>query len=396
MSKEFISVIKYEGDNQTFVWKSPIEDFNMGTQLIVHESQEALFFNNGHALDLFGPGRHTLTTQNIAMLSHQINKPTGDKTPYHCEVYYINKTEQMAIKWGTDSKISYVDPKYNFPMTLGASGEMSITIADSRRILVKLVGTETYLSQSDLINKIRAILNSKIKPHLTKLMLSGKFSIFNIDAGMEEVSSELFETLVPEFEDYGIALKRFMITTFVKPDGDRGYERLKLLHENQYLSVNEALLRQQTEIIDQTTDAEKIVIDSKAQAIKRQQEGYTYQQEKGFEVAKEAAKNEGSGNFTGAGIGLGMMGGVAGGMGAVVGGVVKNAMNPLLTPASTSAQPEPQVQQVQQCASGAGQTKATDLSVLQEKIEKLLLMRKMELITEDEFQVEKNKLISGI
>ena len=58
-------IIKYEGDNSTFVWKHPCEDFNSMTQLIVHESQEAIFFMNGEALDLFGPGRHTLETQNI-------------------------------------------------------------------------------------------------------------------------------------------------------------------------------------------------------------------------------------------------------------------------------------------------------------------------------------------
>lgn len=60
-------IIKYEGDNSTFIWKHPVEDFNTTTQLIVHESQEAIFFMNGQALDLFGPGRHTLETQNIPL-----------------------------------------------------------------------------------------------------------------------------------------------------------------------------------------------------------------------------------------------------------------------------------------------------------------------------------------
>ena len=88
-----VEIIKYEGDNTTFVWKSPVEDFNTGSQLIVHESQEAIFFMNGQALDLFGPGRHTLSTQNIPLLGKLLNLPTGGKTPFHCEVYFINKTE---------------------------------------------------------------------------------------------------------------------------------------------------------------------------------------------------------------------------------------------------------------------------------------------------------------
>ena len=109
-------IIKYEGDNTTFIWKHPCEDFNTLTQLIVHENQEAIFFMNGQALDLFGAGRYTLETQNIPLIGKALNIPTGGKTPFHCEVYFINKTEQMAIKWGTDSKVQYVEPTYGFPI----------------------------------------------------------------------------------------------------------------------------------------------------------------------------------------------------------------------------------------------------------------------------------------
>ena len=140
------SVIKYEGDNSTFIWKHPCEDFNTASQLIVHESQEAVLFLNGQALDLFGPGQHTLETENIPILRHLINIPTGGVSAFHCEVYFINKTEQMAIRWGTDSKVQYVEPTYKFPLSIGASGEMSLCVDDSRKLLVKLVGTERMIS----------------------------------------------------------------------------------------------------------------------------------------------------------------------------------------------------------------------------------------------------------
>lgn len=97
---EIIDVIKYEGDNNTFIWKHPCEDFNTKTQLIVHESQEAIFFMNGQALDLFSAGRYTLEIQNIPLIKKTINLPTDGETPFHCEVYFINRTEQMAIKMG--------------------------------------------------------------------------------------------------------------------------------------------------------------------------------------------------------------------------------------------------------------------------------------------------------
>ena len=106
------NVIKYEGDNTTFIWKHPCEDFNIFSQLVVHESQEAIFFKDGQALDLFGPGRYTLKTQNIPIIGKVLNLATGGLSPFHCEVYFINKSEQMAIKWGTDSKIQFIEPTY--------------------------------------------------------------------------------------------------------------------------------------------------------------------------------------------------------------------------------------------------------------------------------------------
>ena len=136
-------VIKYEGDNSVFVWKHPAEDFNALTQLIVHESQEAVFFLNGQALDLFGPGRYTLETENIPKVGKALNRTAGGDSPFHCEVYFINRAEQMAIKWGTDTRVQYMEPTYGFPISIGASGEMSLRAEDSRRLLVKLVGTET-------------------------------------------------------------------------------------------------------------------------------------------------------------------------------------------------------------------------------------------------------------
>ena len=131
---QIAEIIKYEGDNSTFVWKHPKEDFNSLTQLIVHESQEALFMMNGQALDLFGPGRHTLETQNTPKLGKLLNRITGGKSPFHCEVYFINKSEQMAIKWGTDSHVQFMEPTYGFPISIGASGEMTLRAEEQNQI----------------------------------------------------------------------------------------------------------------------------------------------------------------------------------------------------------------------------------------------------------------------
>ena len=136
-------IIKYEGDNTSFIWKHPLEDFNSLTTLIVHESQEAIFMMNGQALDSFGPGRYTLDSENVPILGKVVNMAVhGGESPFHCEVYFINKTVQMAVKWGTDSKVRYVDPDSGVPIEIGASGEMNLEVLDGRKLLIKLVGTK--------------------------------------------------------------------------------------------------------------------------------------------------------------------------------------------------------------------------------------------------------------
>ncbi|MCL1799604.1 MAG: SPFH domain-containing protein [Eggerthellaceae bacterium] len=293
-------VIKYEGDNTTFIWKSPIEDFNTTTQLIVHESQEAIFFMNGQALDLFGPGRHTLETQNIPLLRKIFEKPskgpfsTGGMvqadgpTPYHCEVYFINKTEQMAVTWGTDSKVTYDDPQLKFPLSIGASGEMTLKVGDSRRLLVNVVGTETVLTQEGIKLKFRAFLQNRIKAYLARTMREQSISIFETDEHLGKISDDLHAQLTPDFRDYGLVLERFFVTTIVKPDGEKNYERHKELRFRQYGDIADAQIRQQVGVIDQETDYKRTVIESQASAQKRQIEGYTYQQERAYDSIETA------------------------------------------------------------------------------------------------------------
>ena len=369
-------IIKYEGDNSTFIWKHPCEVFNTTSQLIVHESQEAIFFMNGQALDLFGPGRYTLETQNIPFIGRALTIPTRGVSPFHCEVYFINKTEQMAIKWGTDSKIQFMEPTYNFPISIGASGEMAIRVDDSRKLLVKLVGTEKHLGQQGLLKYFRGILMTKVKSYIAKVIREQKISIFEIDEKLSEMSNLLHKKLQPDFLEYGVSLEKFFLTVIVKPDGDSSYEKFKSLYFRQYADIAEAKLRQQTAVIEAETQAQRTVIESQAMATKRAQEGYTYQQERGFDVAQDVAKNEAVGQFTNMGIGFGTMTGVGG----VVGGVVGSAVNDALESATQPQQVQPQ----------------DDMTAFKAKLDKLTMLKEAGILTDEEFNNLKQQLVASI
>ncbi len=362
-------VIKYEGDNSTFVWKHPCEDFNTASQLIVHESQEAVLFANGLALDLFESGRYTLKTENIPLLRHIINLPTGGKTSFHCEVYFINKTHQMAIKWGTDSQVQYMEPTYHFPLQIGLSGEMVLSVEDSRKLLVYIVGTERVLTQKALVQKFRALLMAKIKAYIGKTMQESSFSIFETDSHMNEISDDLHKLLIPDFKAYGIKLEKFYVTNIAKPDGESAYEKFKELHIRQYSDIAEAQLKQRLGVIDEETEKKRRIIEAEGIAEKRKIEGYTYSQERGFKVAEKVAENEGVGNFSSLGLGLGMMGGVAGTVGDMTEKTLKQ----------TSAD-----------------TVSEDMAEFKKKLEKLIMMKDMGVITEEEFNQHKAKMLENL
>lgn len=375
-----VNIIKYEGDNTTFVWKHPKSDFNTMSQLIVHENQEAVFFKNGQALDLFEAGRYTLSTENIPILRRFINIPTGGRSPFHCEVYFINKTHQMAIKWGTDSQVQYMDPTYKFPLQIGASGEMVLSVCDSKKLLIKVVGTEKVLTQDNLVQKFRAFLMSKVKPYIAGVMQNAPYSIFEVDSHIGEFSENLHNMLIPDFKEYGISLEKFFVTTIAKPEGETAYEKFKDIHIRQYSDVAEAKLKQQTDIIYAQTEAQKTVIESQAIAQKRAQEGYTYQQERGFDVAEKVAENEAVGEFTNMGVGFGTMAGVGGAVGGMVGGMMNDVTQSINTP----TQPAP------------AQQGGDSMAEFKQKLEKLMLMKEMGALSEEEFAEAKANLLKEI
>ena len=231
-------IIKYEGDNSTFIWKHPSEDFNSLTQLIVHESQEAVFFMNGQALDLFGPGRHTLEAQNIPLVGKFLNRTTGGDTPFHCEVYFINKTVQMAVKWGTDSRVRFLDPNFGIPLEIGACGEMNLAVADSRKLLLKLVGTMSGIAWGEngvgftksIQSAFRPLISTAVKSHLSNAIKANNINILEIDENLEMLSETMRQSIIGGFEEYGLTIPQFYVTNVALPESDPNFKKMKELH----------------------------------------------------------------------------------------------------------------------------------------------------------------------
>ena len=359
------SIIKYEGDNETLVWKHPIEDFNFGSQLIVHESQEAIFFRDGQALDLFGAGRYTLQTQQLPLLEKLYKLPTDTEGTFHSEVYFVNLATQMGIKWGTDSKVRLFDPASGLHIEIGASGEFNIRVTDSRKLLLKVVGTTGWLGQEQLLGIgngkgfFRSMVMTQVKSYLAQTIKENAINILEIDEHLMALSGALRERINAALDEYGLTMPEFYVSRIVTPDDAPNFRRMKEQYAEQYLLVRQENIRKaeaeaaadrkaveaqtaaRMKIIGAQGEAEALKIQkqaeadayrmqAEAEAAEMRMKGYTYQQETSRQVGMEAMKNGLGGGANAAGA-LGDLAGLGvslGAMGSVI-GMTKDALSPM-------------------------------------------------------------------
>jgi membrane protease subunit (stomatin/prohibitin family) len=173
---------------------------------------------------------------------------------------------------------------------------------------------------------MRSFLLVRIKNYLASYIKQDKISIFEIDEHLLAISTKLHEQFIPDFIEYGIMMEKFFITTIVKPEDDSNYMRFKDLYFRKFAEIAEARLMQERELIEQETHKKRLIMEAEGIAKKRELEGFTYQAERGFDVAETVAANEAVGNMANTGIGLGMMTGIGMGVGGAVGGVVGGMM----------------------------------------------------------------------
>ena len=277
-----IQVVQWDdsiNSNDVLAWKyidkknpSKSEELGNWTQLIVRESQEAVLFRDGQALDLFPAGRHTLKTDNIPLLRRLINIPTGGESPFKAAVWFVNKVNLLDIKWGTANPILLRDPEYQIPVNLRAFGQFGIKVDGSRQFVLKLAGNKSSITRADVENYFKGLILSRMGDMLSTYISQKKINIFEINAYLEDMSNEAVEKIRPEFNNFGIEPVNFYFGSVNVVDEDEGIKKLK------------------------SAMAERAAMNVM---------GYNYQQKRSFDVMESAAKNEGGSSLLGAGVGLG-------------------------------------------------------------------------------------------
>jgi len=188
-------------------------DFRLGSQLIVRESQAAVFFRDGKALDTFGPGRHTISTANIPLLIRLISIPFGGQTPFKAEVYFVNMKEFLDLKWGTPEPIALRDQELGL-VRLRAFGTYSMQVSDPQLFVNKVVGAQGLYDTPQIANFLRSMLISK----LVDLLGEAKMSLFDMPKMYEEFGAAVKAKVQDDFGNLGLALKTLYISSVSPTD----------------------------------------------------------------------------------------------------------------------------------------------------------------------------------
>ncbi len=254
-------------------------DFRLGSQVIVRESQRAVFYRDGKSLDLFEPGRHTITTANVPILTSLLQLASSGDTIFTAEVYFTNMREFTDLKWGTPQPISLRDSELGL-VRLRANGQYTMQLEDPKRFVDQIVGTQGMYQTPQIADYLRGVIISR----MTDTVAENMTSIFDMAAMYNELGASLRAGLQDDFSAMGIALKQFMIVS-----------------------------------ITPTEETAKAIDERAAMGAIGNMDSYI--KFKAAQAMQDAAQNEGGG---GASDGLGLGAGI--GMGAGMAGMIANAM----------------------------------------------------------------------
>ncbi|WP_411868645.1 SPFH domain-containing protein [Vulcanococcus limneticus] len=213
---EFLDVIEWAGEPapETLVWRFPRRDdaIKLGSQLTVREGQWAVFVNEGRIADSFGPGRYTLETRNLPLLTTLLSLPTAFETPFKAEVYFVATRQFTDLKWGTRHPVILRDPELG-PVRLRGYGSYALRIGDPPRLIREVSGSSGHFTVDGISEQLRNLVVTR----LADLLGESHHPVLDLAGRYDELAAELRRRLEPEFEGYGISLTTLLIENLTLP-----------------------------------------------------------------------------------------------------------------------------------------------------------------------------------
>ena len=188
-------------------------EFLLGDQLVVQEFQSAVFFRDGKAYDVFGPGRHTLATQNLPLLADLIGIVFGGQSPFRTTVYFVNMREFLNQAWGTPQPIVYRDSDFGM-VRLRAFGTYAFQVNDPQLFVNKVVGGQGLYTTDNIGEYLKSIIVNSLVPTMGQLQTS----VLDINQKYAQVRAGVMALTAPQFNDLGVEVRDFNVQAITPTD----------------------------------------------------------------------------------------------------------------------------------------------------------------------------------
>lgn len=298
MALKMFDVIRYEGENtrNILAWRHPKTDIKSGSTLIVNPGQCAILFSNGKELARFNAGKHKIEISDTQLLDEFKSFVSGGVLQNSSKLWFVNLYDLQPIGWGTPSAILVRDPETDIPVELKLHGNFVPRIVNLEDFLLEFMPSQPDLITVDIFQRrFRQATIGLISSAISKVVYSNQIAVIDIEMHSNEIGLELSKILEDHFDKYGIRIEEFNIESLKVNQECQGYKDIFKFH--------------------------KQIVDAKIKTTSRDIEGYTYHEERKFDILEEAAKNE---NSNGKLMGVGMEVAMGLGIGAKLNNLVGN------------------------------------------------------------------------
>lgn len=340
-----MSVIKNDAYGNVLCAKIPCEDFNVGSQLIVAEYEEALFVRDGIVEEVFGAGKYTLTTENYPFLTKLTAKLlTGGVSAYSCKVYYINKSHHLELKWGTSLPIRCIDPVWGIEVHVQGRGAYSVVVKDSKKFFIKMVGANAAATEADIVKQFKTAFLQNITDELFEYLNSSETEIIVTCNRKNALAKTITPILNEILDEYGLELVNFYIENLEIPENDDSMKRIRemrILRQEKQFEREQNLADQRLElgIRQESADTDRYVSGQHAQAdyermkIRDQDGNNGWARQEAANIMRKMAENGGESGDSNiiAQLGMGL------GMGRAIGNMAENTFSNLNDPLNSNA-----------------------------------------------------------
>ncbi|MGH9456165.1 MAG: SPFH domain-containing protein [Thermoanaerobaculia bacterium] len=214
---QFLEIIEWQDrDGNEIVHRIPQEgsaETKYGAQLIVRESQAAIFFHAGKGLDVFGPGKHVLRTGNLPFITKVLSLPYGFTSPFRAEVYFVSTRVFANMRWGTKDPVVFRDAQLGL-VRLRAFGMFTMQVTQPLLFLNTIVGSRGSLGTQDVEDFLREVVVSRLNDYLGENVST----LFDLPRHYDEMADEVNARLQEDFAKFGLTLRDFLINRITPPE----------------------------------------------------------------------------------------------------------------------------------------------------------------------------------